>query len=127
MSEKSELVALYRQNLVNLFWLQITYSDGGEKMGQIKLTPEELRTSAVKYTNGSTDIDNVLTILTSEQETIRENWEGTAFESFDNQFTELKPKIQEFSQLLQDINTQLNSVADTIEQTDQDIAGKIGF
>lgn len=96
-------------------------------MGQIKLTPEELRTSAVKYTNGSTDIDNVLSILTSEQETIRENWEGTAFERFDNQFTELKPKIQEFSQLLQDINTQLNSVADTIEQTDQDIAGKIGF
>ncbi|MBM6614790.1 WXG100 family type VII secretion target [Desemzia sp. RIT804] len=96
-------------------------------MGQIKLTPEELRTSAVKYTNGSTDIDNVLSILTSEQEAIRENWEGTAFESFDNQFTELKPKIQEFSQLLQDINTQLNSVADTIEQTDQDIAGQIGF
>ncbi|MFL2101358.1 WXG100 family type VII secretion target [Mycobacteroides abscessus] len=96
-------------------------------MAQIKLTPEELRTSAVKYTNGSTDIDNVLSILTSAQETIRENWEGTAFESFDNQFTELKPKIQEFSQLLQDINTQLNSVADTIEQTDQDIAGKIGF
>ena len=96
-------------------------------MGQIKLTPEELRTSAVKYTNGSSDIDNVLSILTSEQEAIRENWEGTAFESFDNQFTELKPKIQEFSQLLQDINSQLNSVADTIEQTDQDIAGQIGF
>lgn len=96
-------------------------------MAQIKLTPEELRTSAVKYTNGSSDIDNVLAILTSEQETIRENWEGSAFESFDNQFSELKPKIQEFSQLLQDINTQLNSVADTIEQTDQDIAGQIGF
>ncbi|MGE7367067.1 WXG100 family type VII secretion target [Desemzia incerta] len=96
-------------------------------MAQIKLTPEELRTSAVKYTNGSSDIDNVLAILTSEQEAIRENWEGSAFESFDNQFSELKPKIQEFSQLLQDINTQLNSVADTIEQTDQDIAGQIGF
>lgn len=96
-------------------------------MSQIKLTPEELRTSAVKYTNGSSDIDNVLAILTSEQEAIRENWEGSAFESFDNQFSELKPKIQEFSQLLQDINTQLNSVADTIEQTDQDIAGQIGF
>ena len=96
-------------------------------MPQIKLTPEELRTSAVKYTNGSSDIDNVLAILTSEQEAIRENWEGSAFESFDNQFSELKPKIQEFSQLLQDINTQLNSVADTIEQTDQDIAGQIGF
>ena len=96
-------------------------------MAQIKLTPEELRTSAVKYTNGSSDIDNVLAILSSEQEAIRENWEGSAFESFDNQFSELKPKIQEFSQLLQDINTQLNSVADTIEQTDQDIAGQIGF
>lgn len=95
-------------------------------MATIKLTPDELRTSATKYTQGSQDIDQVLSSLTNEQSVIRENWEGTAFTSFDNKFEELKPKIQEFSQLLVDINEQLNKVANIIEQTDQDIASQIG-
>ncbi|MGT2666612.1 WXG100 family type VII secretion target [Streptococcus rifensis] len=95
-------------------------------MARIKLTPEELRTSATKYTNGAEDIRTILSNLTSEQEVIRENWEGSAFDSFDTQFTELSPKITEFAQLLDDINTQLNKVAEIVEQTDQDIAAQIG-
>ena len=94
-------------------------------MVQIKLTLEELRTSAVKYTSGSDQVTEVLNNLSAEQENIRSNWEGTAFDSFDEQFISLRPKIQEFAQLLQDINTQLNQVADIIEQTDQDISARI--
>ncbi|AXQ79412.1 WXG100 family type VII secretion target [Streptococcus chenjunshii] len=95
-------------------------------MATIKLTPEELRTSSQKYGTGATDIDQILTTLTNEQAVISENWSGSAFDSFEVQFNELSPKIKQFSQLLEDIQTQLNSVADTIEQTDQDIASKIG-
>ena len=94
-------------------------------MAQIKLTPEELRTSATKYTSGSQEVSQVLSSLKSEQETIRANWEGSAFQAFDNKFNELTPKIEEFAQLLEDINAQLNSVADVIEQTDQDIASQV--
>ncbi|HFV0798516.1 TPA: hypothetical protein ACGMX7_001921 [Streptococcus agalactiae] len=36
-------------------------------MSQIKLTPEELRISAQKYTTGSQSITDVLTVLTQEQ------------------------------------------------------------
>ncbi|MFC0232601.1 WXG100 family type VII secretion target [Vagococcus entomophilus] len=95
-------------------------------MSRIKLTPDELRTSAQKYTNGSQSIHEVLQSLTQEQNTIRDNWEGNAFTSFDNQFQELTPKIQEFAELLEQINQQLNKVADIVEQTDQDIASQIG-
>ncbi|MBM7643064.1 WXG100 family type VII secretion target [Streptococcus loxodontisalivarius] len=94
-------------------------------MALIKLTPEELRTSAVKYTNGSNDVTSVLSTLRAEQQVISDNWDGTAFDSFEEQFNELAPKIEQFAQLLADINTQLNSVADTIEQTDSDIAAQI--
>lgn len=95
-------------------------------MSRIKLTPDELRTSSQKYTQGSQEIEQILNTLTTEQGTIRENWEGNAFASFDNQFTELTPKIREFSELLQQINEQLNKVATIVEQTDQDIASQIG-
>lgn len=94
-------------------------------MSRIKLTPDELRTSAIRYTEGSDNIDAILSSLSNEQSVIRENWEGTAFDSFDAQFEALKPKIVEFSELLRDINAQLNKVADIIEQTDADIAAQI--
>lgn len=95
-------------------------------MALIKLTPEELRTSAQKYIAGSQQVTDVLTSLTQEQAVINENWDGAAFESFDAQFNELSPKIQEFAQLLEDINAQLIKVADIVEQTDADIAAQIG-
>ena len=94
-------------------------------MARIKLTPEELRASAQRYTVGAENVNQVLSSLTNEQAIISENWEGSAFQSFEEQFNELSPKIKEFAQLLQDINAQLVKVADIVEQTDQDIAAQI--
>ena len=94
-------------------------------MALIQLTPEDLRTSAQKYTQGSEEVRQVLRTLSNEQETIRSNWKGSAFDSFDQQFTELSPKIEEFATLLDEINAQLLKVADIVEQTDQDIAAQI--
>lgn len=94
-------------------------------MATIKLTPEELRTSAQKYTNGSEQVNEVLNSLKTEQDVISSNWEGSAFDSFQEQFTELAPKILEFAELLESINLQLNKVADLIEETDQEIANQI--
>lgn len=94
--------------------------------GRIKLSPEELRMSAEKYSQGSEEIQQILSSLTQEQGVIRDNWEGNAFDSFDNQFNELTPKIQQFAELLQQIREQLHKVAEIIEQTDADIAAQIG-
>ena len=94
-------------------------------MARIKLTPEELRASAQRYTDGAENVNQVLSSLTNEQAIISENWAGSAFQSFEEQFNELSPKIKEFAQLLQDINAQLVKVADIVEQTDQDIAAQI--
>ncbi|MFU2181713.1 MULTISPECIES: WXG100 family type VII secretion target [Streptococcus] len=94
-------------------------------MATIKLTPEELRQSAVQYSNGSQTVTDVLTTLTNEQAVISENWEGSAFDSFEQQFNELSPKIQEFAELLTAINQQLNSVATTLEETDSQMASQI--
>ena len=101
------------------------FAKGETTMAQIKLTPEELRTSANRYTEGSENVTQVLTTLTNEQAIIADNWDGSAFDSFEAQFNELSPKIKQFAQLLEDINGQLIKVADIVEQTDQDIAAQI--
>lgn len=51
-------------------------------MALIQLTPEDLRTSAQKYTSGAEEVRQVLRTLSNEQETIRSNWKGSAFDSF---------------------------------------------
>ena len=94
-------------------------------MSQIKLTPAELVTSAAKYKQGSQNITDTLQMLKHEQDVIRDNWDGAAFRSFDEQFQALTPKIVEFSQLLEDIDAQLKKVAEIVEQTDRDIAAQI--
>ena len=67
----------------------------------------------------------MLTALTQEQAVIDENWDGTAFDSFEAQFNQFSPKITQYAQLLEDINQQLLKVADVVEQIDSDIASQI--
>jgi WXG100 family type VII secretion target len=93
---------------------------------RIKLSPQELRTSATKYTDGSNQVTDVLQRLQTEQDTISGNWEGSGFDSFDAQFEALKPMVVEFAELLEQINKQLNEVANIMEETDQNISSAIG-
>ena len=94
-------------------------------MALIQLTTEELRTSAQKYTQGSEEVRQVLRTLTQEQNTIRDNWKGAAFESFDHNLQNCLQKLREFATLLDEINAQLNKVAEIVEQNDQDLASQI--
>ena len=80
----------------------------------ILLKRDEVMDTAGKYLEGSKTIDELLQMLDSEQQKLEENWEGGAFDSFADQYDELKPKIQDFSELLSDINEQLKN-ADEIE------------
>jgi len=93
--------------IVDIMFLLYKFAKGETTMAQIKLTPEELRTSANRYTEGSENVTQVLTTLTNEQAIIADNWDGSAFDSFEAQFNELI------------------KVADIVEQTDQDIAAQI--
>ena len=93
--------------------------------GQIKLTPSELRTSAGKYTKGASDVRTILDSLNKEQATISANWSGSAFQKFSDQYNSLTPKINQFADLLDQINKQLVSVANIIEDTDAKIASQI--
>lgn len=95
--------------------------------GQIRMSPEELRLRAKTYKDKSGDIDTILNELSTLQETLRSEWEGKAFEGFDNQFQQLKPKVQDFSQLLMDINSQLEQTASALQEQDEVLGRGFGF
>ncbi|HDX9614305.1 TPA: WXG100 family type VII secretion target [Bacillus toyonensis] len=86
--------------------------------GQIRMSPKELKSKATRYGQGANQIEDILRQLQNLQNELRGEWEGRAFEGFDQQFNELKPKVQNFAQLLQEINVQLNKTAEAVASHD---------
>lgn len=94
---------------------------------QIRMTPEELKAKAQRYGNAGQQIEQLLRDLTNLQNELRGEWEGRAFQGFDDQFNQLKPKVQNFAQLMHDINTQLNKTADAVAQHDEELSRNFGL
>ncbi|MGC4376897.1 WXG100 family type VII secretion target [Fictibacillus sp. Mic-4] len=95
--------------------------------GTIRMTPEELKAKATRYGQSAQQIEQILKDLTNLQNELRGEWEGRAFERFDDQFNELKPKVQNFAQLMHDINTQLNKTAEAVAQHDEQLSQNFGL
>ena len=95
--------------------------------GQIRVTPETLQSRAREYGKAANDIRVILSNLQRLQDTLRSEWEGAAFQGFDQQFLELKPKVENFADLMQQINTQLDKTAQAMQQNDQDLSRNFGL
>ncbi|GLO65752.1 MULTISPECIES: WXG100 family type VII secretion target [Oceanobacillus] len=95
--------------------------------GQIRMSPEQLQAKAKRYGQSSQTIDQVLRDLQGLQDELRGEWEGRAFEKFDMQFQELKPKVQDFSQLMLDIENQLIKTAEAVAQQDEQLSQNFGL
>ncbi|MGL5041574.1 MAG: WXG100 family type VII secretion target [Culicoidibacterales bacterium] len=96
-------------------------------MALIKLTPEELRLQSNIYGKSAGEITVMLGRLDGVQREISANWDGEAWNKFEEQYGELSKKVRDFSNLLEDIDKQLKEVARVVEETDREIASKLGF
>ncbi|ARJ50992.1 WXG100 family type VII secretion target [Staphylococcus lutrae] len=96
-------------------------------MVMIRMSPEEIRTKSQVYGNGSEQIHQILSELTRAQGEIASNWEGQAFNRFEEQFQQLTPKVEKFAQLLEEIKQQLNSTADAVQEQDQQLSNNFGL
>ena len=95
--------------------------------GQIRVSPETLQSRSREYGKAANDIRVILSNLQRLQDTLRSEWEGAAFQGFDQQFLELKPKVENFADLMQQINTQLDKTAQAMQQNDQDLSRNFGL
>lgn len=91
------------------------------------VSPETLQSRAREYGKAANDIRVILSNLQRLQDTLRSEWEGAAFQGFDQQFSELKPKVENFADLMQQINTQLDKTAQAMQQNDQDLSRNFGL
>lgn len=93
----------------------------------IRMSPSELMSKAKLYGQSSQRIEEILADLTNLQSELRGEWEGRAFDRFDDQFTELQPRVRDFAELMKKIENQLTKTADAMAQQDDALSRNFGL
>ncbi|EFI83063.1 WXG100 family type VII secretion target [Listeria grayi DSM 20601] len=130
MSQKVQKTFAFRSPQAVLKYkstVKIDIKGENEMAGQIRMSPAELRDRAKKYGTSAREIDQILNNLKNLQEQLRGEWEGQAFARFDEQFNQLKPKVVQFSDLLDQIQGQLEKTATSVENHDRELSQNFGL
>jgi WXG100 family type VII secretion target len=94
-------------------------------MIKIKVQPEEIKEISKAYENCSQVIQHVILDLSKAQSELSNIWQGESYRSFENQYYQIKPELEKFANLLDDMYTKLNEIAVVIEETDKSIAHSV--
>lgn len=86
---------------------------------------DEIRTSADSYREESGNVEEVISACDALNDEMADFWEGSAATAFLEQWEELKPSLEAAVELLDGVGTQLDGVADTMEETDEALASSM--
>ena len=92
--------------------------------GQIRITPEKLRETAREYGVQADELQSVIENMEQLLLRLQEEWEGAASDSYAVRYEQLKPGFKKAEELIREIEKVLIRTADTLEQTDLEIAGQ---
>lgn len=92
----------------------------------INIELDDIRDKADSFRDESDNQETLISDCDSLLSEIMEVWEGEAAKAFEAQWEELKPSLQSAVELLESIGTQLDGVADTMEETDAQLADSMG-
>ena len=96
-------------------------------MAVISLTPEQLQEQARVYLSSKEQIEQAIQAVNKTNGEIAAQWKGQAFHAYLEQYNQLYVQVQKFEQLLESINHQLNSYAQTVAERDQQDAKSFGL
>jgi WXG100 family type VII secretion target len=94
---------------------------------QIKITPEELRRMSRELQSDSDTVRGITNRINSHINNLWNTWDGAAQDTFlatyESNYKQLL--TEDIPELLIGLSQQLTGVADTLEQTDQDLASQL--
>ena len=91
---------------------------------QIRITPDQMRSRANEYRTEADKVNDVISRMDTLLGQLQSEWEGSASESYAARYQELKPGFMKAEELIREIAAALDSTANIVEQTDQDIASQ---
>lgn len=93
-------------------------------MASIKISPDLVRTVAGQFQQKSQDTGTMVQQLQSAVKGMESEWQGLSSQRFFSDYTQWSQQMQKYVQTLADIGNELTRIANTLEQTDQQLAGK---
>jgi len=92
-------------------------------MSQIRITPEELYQGATEIEGISEEILQTLNKLKSTVDNVANNWEGAAQVSYVQSFEQIYNEfVKIFPPTVEGLANQMKGAAETLEQTDAELA-----
>lgn len=92
----------------------------------IRITPEEVRSSAQRIKQKSSEAKIFLDTVQKEINSLESIWEGKAAQAYVEQFVSLRKELEtKLNQCLADLEKSLTSVANALEQADKDVASQL--
>lgn len=92
---------------------------------RITITPQELRTAAANFKAKADEVVDILKYLMNEVTNLESTWDGAAQDEFFAQYNELQTPLNQFPEVLNGIASQLEAVAQTLEETDNALASQL--
>ena len=92
---------------------------------RITITPQELRTAAANFKAKADEVVDILKYLMNEVTNLEGTWDGAAQDEFFAQYNELQTPLNQFPEVLNGIASQLEAVAQTLEETDNALASQL--
>ncbi len=89
-------------------------------MGQIRISPDEMRGRASEYRAEGEKF--IIGTMANLLENLQGEWEGAASESYAARYTELEPGFKQARDLIEEIAVALEDVATKMEETDNSIS-----
>lgn len=92
--------------------------------GQIRMTPETMRTRAKETDNNAQKVQEVITAMDKLLATLKGEWEGDAVRGYEDRYNKIKPSFKNAKELLEEIANNLRATANIVEETDRNIANQ---
>lgn len=90
--------------------------------GQIRITPDQMRSRANEYRVEAENVQGVINKMDSLLNRLQGEWEGESSRAYASRFQELRPGFVRARGLIDEIARALDNTAATLEETDARIA-----
>lgn len=93
--------------------------------GEIKLTPEQMRTRARAYAKERDTLEKSIQNMDRLIQALQSEWKGEASKAYAERYSTLKPAFNNARDLMDELSKNLNASARIMEDTDSKIAGQL--
>ena len=94
-------------------------------MGEIKVSIEEFKSAALKFSNAAISTDRIQKVLQNASDALLETWKGNGKDAFNNEYQLICKNMYTYSEVIKDISRELADIGKQFEDQDSDISNEL--